>query len=277
MELKYVTRTGKKLKVYKTKNGAYFIRRPNGKRYLNLKQIKESHKRSKKKVKMKGGVTSNNINNLIRNTDMRFVSDYNLGVYKPLKFSQWLKQYRQYRLPNATNSKSPLESLKDKVLELYRQKTNTTENSELQLHSAFSKILRNIYSRNGYNGWYKYHSKYNRKNATQTQKMEVVIADEVQKLLNFNEDYSVTNPELTKNPETHIASIYLSLAGLLKGMDPDDILRAIHDVWCRTALRTLNRNKVTQKANQFRQFGILKNGNKVKDLVWIESVHDTLF
>ena len=31
MELKYVTRTGKKLKVYKTKNGAYFIRRPTGK------------------------------------------------------------------------------------------------------------------------------------------------------------------------------------------------------------------------------------------------------
>ena len=51
MELKYVTRTGKKLKVYKTKNGAYFIRRPNGKRYLNMKQIKASHKCLKKKVR----------------------------------------------------------------------------------------------------------------------------------------------------------------------------------------------------------------------------------
>jgi hypothetical protein len=44
--LQELERTGKKLKVYKTKNGAYFIRRPNGKRYLNMKQIKESHKRS---------------------------------------------------------------------------------------------------------------------------------------------------------------------------------------------------------------------------------------
>jgi hypothetical protein len=41
----YVTRTGLKRVVYTTKSGAKYIKTKSGKRYLSIKQIRDSHKR----------------------------------------------------------------------------------------------------------------------------------------------------------------------------------------------------------------------------------------
>ena len=61
----YITRTGLKRVVYTTKSGAKYIRSKSGKRYLSIKQIRDSHKRkgsfkkpAKKKATSKKKTTS---------------------------------------------------------------------------------------------------------------------------------------------------------------------------------------------------------------------------
>ena len=49
MGLIYVLRNGNKATVYKTKNGAYYIKRSVGNRYLTITQIKSSLNRLKSK------------------------------------------------------------------------------------------------------------------------------------------------------------------------------------------------------------------------------------
>lgn len=297
MELKYVTRTGKKLKVYKTKNASYFIKRPNGKRYLSMKQIKASHKRLKNKVKksarMKGGATSDEVNAIIGDV---FRSDYTdedgeALIYYQLKFSECLELYPEFKLPEHTESDTPpLDALKEKVVELYTEKhrIQVGANKNKLAQKAFTAILNDIYMKEECKDWWQYHSSAreafkritNRNNNTSPNAIRAeVIKREVDVLLNFDENNNSTDPdpEKTKNPDTQIASIYLALAGILNGRPEKEILKAIHDAWCRIALKTLTKDKVISKISQFMKFELLSDEDQTKDQHWIDSVRAILF
>lgn len=284
MELKYVTRTGKKLKVYKTKNASYFIKRPNGKRYLNMKQIKASHKRLKNKVKksarMKGGAASNDVCDIILAV---FRSDYpEKPIYYPSTFSECLELYPEFKLPEHTEGVMPLDALKRKVVELYTQKNaNQVAANENELaQKVFTEILNDIYKKKDCKDWWQYHSSaYGKMNTTSENAIRAeVIDNEVDALLRFNENYgNSTNPEETKNPDTQIASIYLALAGILNETTDYEILKAIHDAWCRIALQHLPKNKLISKIPQFMKFDLLSDEDKTKDQHWIDSVREILF
>ena len=81
----------------------------------------------------------------------------------------------------------------------------------------------------------------------------------------------------SKVRDTTIASIYIAYSGLKHNIKTENILILMHDLWCRiNAIFETYDVLYKKRENQYRKFSLLEKSEKLKDMIWINSIKNNI-